>query len=458
MKEKVLLINPPGPKGLFRDTVCSTLSKASYVWKPRGHILFSSIIPAEWDAAFIDASINGLSKEEVINMIREYQPTVLVVALSSVVWDKDYAFISQVRKIFPLVHMIVFGDAIRERYFFDSAMNIADEAILNPLVYNISTYRLKKFSTFSVINDSQIDKKGKEIKTYLPRHKLFDNTAYRWPFVKHFRYAAVYTQFGCPFSCSYCTSSRTSVTYRSADNILDEIDQVYADGYKEIHFGDDTFGSPRENTIKILNGILKKGYRFSWSAYTYPGLVDWEYLKLMHATGCHTLVIGIDSHDFTLLKKYGRPLKQEVLFNFINNCKKLGIDICGDFILGFEEEDEDSILKTIDFAIKSKVDYASFNCANPLFGSSIREQKKEIGIIKEGDFGFDTAGYNIPRTSRISSLRLRELHFLALRRFYFRPGYILRRLFKIRSIEEFMLRAMEGMGVIKNAILTKNSK
>ena len=117
MEERVLLINPPGPKGLFRDTVCSTLSKASYVWKPRGHIQLSSIIPPDWEAKFIDAAINGLSEDTVFDTIKEFKPTVVVTAISSVVWDSDYKFISRIRNEFPKVHIVAFGDAVREKYF-----------------------------------------------------------------------------------------------------------------------------------------------------------------------------------------------------------------------------------------------------------------------------------------------------------------------------------------------------
>ena len=455
MNERVLLVNPPGPKGLFRDTVCSTLSKASYVWKPRGHIQFSSIIPPDWDARFVDAAINGLSTEQVFDAIGEYKPTLVVVAVSSVVWDKDYEFLSRIKKEFSRVHVVAFGDAVREKYFFDMLLKQIDEVFLNPFTYDIVNYRAKKFSSFAMIEGAQGSKKNVEVKTYLPRHHLFDNISYRWPFVKHFRYAAVYTQFGCPFCCSYCTSSRTTVTYRPAENVLAEIDQVYADGYKEIHFGDDSFGNPKENTRKILEGILKKNYKISWSAYTYPALADRDYLELMKATGCHTLVTGIDSHDFSLLKKYGRPITKEILLKFLENCKELKIDVCGDFVLGFEEEDEDSILKTIDFAINCKIDYASFNSANPLFGTVIREQKIKGGIIKEGSFGYDTAGYHIPSSTKLRSERLKQLHSRAVKKFYFRPSYIIKRISKIRSFEEFTLRLIEGLGVMKNAILTR---
>jgi radical SAM superfamily enzyme YgiQ (UPF0313 family) len=456
MKERVLLINPPGPKGLFRDTVCSTLSKASYVWKPRGHIMASAVIPKDWEVNFIDGSIRGLSQSQMLLLIKEYKPTLIITSTSSEVWEQDYEFISKIRNELKEVYITAFGDALREKYFFDSIKNIVDDVFLNPFTYNVSSYRNNPPLTFEQMYPARIDKGGFQIKTGIPRHELFDNLSYRWPFSKHYRYGAVYSQFGCPFTCSYCTSSRTTVTYRQPESILEEIEGLHRDKYKEIHFGDDTFGNPKDNTVKILAGMEKQKYKFSWSAYTYPGLVDFEFLKLMKATGCHTLVVGIDSYDFSLLKKYGRSVPRDILLKFIANCKKLNIDVCGDFILGFEEEDEEAILKTIKFAVDLGIAYASFNCANPLFGTSIREQKKEAGIIKDDSFGFDTAGYNIPSSKKISSERLKELHSLAVKRFYLRPAYLIKRLAGIRSLEELSLRFTDGVGVFKNALGIKS--
>ncbi len=450
MKGKVLLLNPPGPQTLFRDTICTSLSKANYVWKPRGHVQFSAIIPPDWDAHFIDASLNCLDADEAVRRIRAYQPDIVVAAVSSIVWDKDYAFVTRVRKEFPDVHIVAFGDCLRERYFFDQMRKSADEVILNPFLYDVMNYRSGKFSTFQSIEAIQgLPKRSQPVKTYCSRHELFDNLSYRWPFVKHFRFAGVYTQFGCPMTCAYCSASKTAVTYRPSENVLEELEKVYRDGYREIHFGDDTFGSPKDNAARIMEGMVKRNYKFSWSAYSYPGLYDREYLKLARNSGCHTLVVGIESHNFSLLNQYNRRLTPEFLMEFIENCREFGIELCGDFILGFDEEDEESVRKTIDFALSSGVDYASFNCANPLIGSIIRDRHMKSGLIKEGYFGCDSS-YNIPNTARIPSDRLKELRAEAVRRFYMRPGYVFKRLSRIRSFEEFQLRCIEGTGVFKN--------
>ncbi len=452
MKGKVLLINPPGPRSLFRDTICTSLSKATYVWKPRGHVQFTAIIPPDWDAFFIDASLNGLTTEYVLGRIREYQPSIIVIAISSIVWATDYAFVLKVRETFPDAHIISFGDCLRERYFFDEMRKAADEVILNPFLYDVRNYRQNNFGSFESLQAIQgLPKRSQPIQTWFSRHRLFDNLSYRWPFVKHFRFAGVYTQFGCPMTCSYCSASKTAVTWRPAENVLEELEQVSRQGYKEIHFGDDTFGSPKENAAKIMEGMIKRGYKFSWSAYSYPGLYDKEYLRLARDSGCHTLVVGIASHNFSLLNQYGRRLSGEFISGFIRDCREMGIEICGDFMLGFDEEDEESVRRTIDFALSSGVDYASFNCANPLIGSVIRERHIQEGLIKEGYFGCDSS-YNIPNTKRIPGERLKALRSQAVRRFYLRPEYMLNRISRIRSFEELSLRLIEGCGVIRNLL------
>ena len=86
--------------------------------------------------------------------------------------------------------------------------------------------------------------------------------------------------------------------------------------------------------------MIKENFNLSWSGYTYPGLIDKKFLEVMKLSGCHTLVIGIDSADFDLLKEYNRNVKKERTFQFISDCHEFNIDVCGDFILGLEGEDE----------------------------------------------------------------------------------------------------------------------
>lgn len=453
---KLAFINPPGPRYLYRGTICTYISKARYVWKPKDFILLSSIVPPEWDIVFLDAAIDGLSLESTFQWIERESPDAMVIALSSIVWRDDLNFLKRLREKFQNKKIIVFGEVFLEFPYAKIAMQYADNIIYDSLRSNFLELLETDSKTFSPYQSGK--KELKEVKTYIPRHVLFDNIKYRWPFVKHFKFASVYTQFGCPLACTYCTESITNVTCRPAENVIEEMIDLKKKGYRELQIGDASFGYPRDNAIRILEGMIRENLRFVWSSYTYPGFVDSKMMELMAMSGCHTLVIGVDSVDESLLKKYGRNLSLNKIRDFIANCHKSKIDVCGDFVIGFKEDTKESCLRTIELSLQLDLDYASFNIATPLMGSSIRKDYEERNLIQQGSMGYDTAGLN--EVFDFGSLKARELIWLrnyAVKRFYLRPSYIWKRLRKNTSIEELLIKANEAYGVVYNVFKQKRA-
>ena len=453
---KLAFLNPPGLRYLYRGTICTYISKARYVWKPKDFILLSSTIPPDWPIVFLDAAINRISTEDVFLWIQKESPEAIVMAMSSIAWKHDLSFLIQLRKIFKNKKIIVFGEIFLEASMVEEAKKYADKILFDPLRSNL--LEMVTNGTSSTYPHRTGKKEVKMQKTYIPRHTLFDNVKYRWPFVKHFKFASVYTQFGCPFSCSYCTESITNVTYRPANDVLEEMAYLKQNNYKELQIGDASFGYPKENTIKILDGMIEQKFGFVWSSYTYPGLIDSMMLEKMAKSGCHTLVIGIDSADGALLEKYGRNLPQGKIRDFIANCRRNNISVCGDLILGFKEDTKESCLRTIELAIELNLDYASFNIATPMMGSSIRADYKENKLIHQTDTGFDTAGLN--EVFQFGTLTAKDLLWLrnyAVQRFYLRPSYILKRLSKSSSLEEIFIKANEAYGIIINLLQQKRS-
>jgi len=448
---KLAFINSPGIRYIFRGTICTYISKARYVWKPKDFILLSSTIPPDWDIVFLDASINDISPDETLKWSEDQNPDVFVVALSSIVWHSDFSFLERLRKKFPKVKIFVFGEVFLETSLAQQARQYADGIIYDPLRSNLPEMIAKGVeSDYPHLTNGRL-KETKDIKTYIPRHDLFDNTKYRWPFIKHFRFASIYTQFGCPFTCSYCSESITNVTYRVAEDVLDEMRFVKSKGYKEVLIGDSSFGYPRENALKILNGMVRENFGFSWSAYIYPGLADEKTVELMAKSGCHTAVIGIDSADGSLLEKYGRKLPLLKIADFIDNCHKNKIEVCGDIILGFKEDTIESCMKTIQLTIDLRIDYTSVNIATPLMGTAIREEYKALGRIRQGETGFDTAGLSgVVDLDKLTAKDLIKMRNHAVKRFYMRPSYIWKQICKTSSIEELRIKIDEAMGIFIN--------
>lgn len=455
---KLAFINPPGPRYLYRGTICTYISKARYVWKPKDFILLSSIVPPEWDVEFLDASINKINTESAIAWAKEQDADAFVLAMSSIAWPTDFEFLKALRAKFPQTKIVVFGEVFLEPSLIQEAKKYADHIIFDPLRSELPALLTQGTEAAWPHRSNGSRKETRELRTGIPRHALFDNTHYRWPFVKHFRFASVYTQFGCPFVCSYCTESITNVTYRPADIVLQEMALIKSLGYKELQIGDASFGHPRENAVKILEGMIREKFGFIWSSYTYPGLADEKMLDLMAASGCHTLVIGIDSADGALLQKYGRNLPQGRIRDFVANCHKRNIGVCGDLILGFKEDTKESCLKTIELAVELDLDYASFNIATPMMGSSIREEYQKTGMVEIGQTGFDTAGLNsVKGTENLTQRDLVWLRNHAVERFYMRPSYVWKHLRRARTLEELLIKANEGIGVFVNLIKQKRT-
>ena len=134
---------------------------------------------------------------------------------------------------------------------------------------------------------------------------------------------------------------------------------------------------------------------------------DNEILTLMKDAGFHTIVIGIDSKDLKNLALYNRKVNENVLNELLNFADKIGISVCADFIIGLPHESKEDIYNTINYAKEIKIDFASFNIAAPLPGSTFRENAIRSEKIKSENLS-DTLKTSVS----ISKLSLEELNSL----------------------------------------------
>jgi radical SAM superfamily enzyme YgiQ (UPF0313 family) len=70
----------------------------------------------------------------------------------------------------------------------------------------------------------------------------------------------------------------------------------------------------------------------------------------MKEAGCRLLIVGYESGDQQILKNIKKGATIDMAERFTANCKKLGLVVHGDFIIGLPGETRESIRKTIDFA------------------------------------------------------------------------------------------------------------
>ena len=230
---------------------------------------------------------------------------------------------------------------------------------------------------------------------------------------------------GCPEFCTYCPH-RILAGYRarSIANIADEIERL-CDQYKRpyVIFRDPLFSEQRDRCVALCDEIQARGLTLTFEAETRLDRLDVELLDKLYAAGFRAMSFGVESTDPTTLKKSGRrPIPQAHQREIIEHCRKRGIVTAAFYVLGFLQDDWNSIAATIDYATDLGSTFAQFKILTPYPGTPMFRQLEPL--LTERDWEkYD--GYT--PTFRQPNLTDRELRYLlgaAYKRFYMRPSYL----------------------------------
>ena len=122
---------------------------------------------------------------------------------------------------------------------------------------------------------------------------------------------------------------------------------------------------------------------------------DYDTLKAMKEAGCRLLIVGYESGDQQILKNIKKGATIDMAQRFTANCKKLGLVIHGDFIIGLPGETRESIRKTIDFAKRLDTETIQVSIAHPYPGTEFYDYVKKNDLITI-DSMTDETGHQLP--------------------------------------------------------------
>jgi hopanoid biosynthesis associated radical SAM protein HpnJ len=224
-----------------------------------------------------------------------------------------------------------------------------------------------------------------------------DIQRYNVPFLLH-PYLAFYTERGCPALCTFCLWPQTLSGHRwrtrSADDVAGEVRWTLENfaGLREIFFDDDTFNIRKSRVIELCEKL--KPLNFTWSC-TSRVTVDYETLKAMRDAGCRLLIVGYESGDPQILKNIKKGATVEQAERFTKNCKKLGLIIHGDYIIGLPGETRESIRRTIEFAKRMDTETIQVSIAHPYPGTEFYDYVRQNNLITI-DSMTDETGHQLP--------------------------------------------------------------
>jgi radical SAM superfamily enzyme YgiQ (UPF0313 family) len=228
---------------------------------------------------------------------------------------------------------------------------------------------------------------------------------------------------GCRFSCDFCSIHSfygTELRVRPLDGLVAEIESLPPG--RLIFFVDDNLFGRKSDLLALLDALTPLKRR--WSCQISIDVArDEALLDRMAAAGCAFVLIGFESLNEESLKQM-RKSWNSVSGSYAKVVSALhsrNIGIYGTFVFGYDADTKESIERTLDFALESRLEIANFNPLTPTPGSALYDRLCGEGRLLRPRWWLE-AGYRYgdaifePRGMRPEELS--EGVFEAKKRFY----------------------------------------
>jgi radical SAM superfamily enzyme YgiQ (UPF0313 family) len=164
------------------------------------------------------------------------------------------------------------------------------------------------------------------------------------------------TSRSCPHKCSFCsvhTTFGTNYRRRSLENVLEEIELRYQQGYRVIDFEDDNLTYYKSTFKDLCRRLIARFPNREMQFVAMNGIsylsLDEELLKLMFEAGFSHLNLALVSSDKTVRETTKRPHTLEAYLKVVHEAARLGFKIVSYQILGLPNESLESMIQTLAF-------------------------------------------------------------------------------------------------------------
>ncbi len=385
----ILMIYPQIPDTFwsFKHALRFIRRKASN--PPLGLLTVAAMLPAEWQKRVVDLNVQPLKDADIE-------------------WA-DYAFISAMSIQSQSAHEVIRrckehglkvvagGPLFTEQH---EQFELVDHFVLNEAELTLAPF----------LHDLE---HGAAQRMYATTEHadLSQTPAPLWELVDVHNYDSLSIQFtrGCPFNCDFCNVTALlghRVRYKSTAQIINELDHIYALGWRQgIFFVDDNFiGNRKYLRDKLLPALI--AWRQGKTGCTFVTEVsinladDEEMMEMMSAAGFHSVFVGIETPDEAALEECHKSQNRNR--NLVESVKRLqrrGLQVMGGFIVGFDSDTTSTFQRQVDFIQQSGIVTAMVGLLQAPYNTRLYKRLKEEGRLVDEMSGDNADGSTniIPR-------------------------------------------------------------
>jgi anaerobic magnesium-protoporphyrin IX monomethyl ester cyclase len=229
------------------------------------------------------------------------------------------------------------------------------------------------------------------------------------------------TSRGCPHACNFCCVTAMygrRYRFQSADRVLEELEQCNHD---IAFFYDDNFIANSRRTHELLDRLLRRRRRLPrWmTCQTTTRLArDPLLMEKMARAGFSRLYVGFESVSDMSLRCLNKHHDAEDVARSIRAFHHYGLRVHGMFIMGTDEDTEETLRMTRQFVRRARVNTVQYMVLTPLPGTPVFEGLQQQNRLIHTMWRYYDGAHVVFQPRKMTPYRLQESVMESFEDFY----------------------------------------
>jgi radical SAM superfamily enzyme YgiQ (UPF0313 family)/Tfp pilus assembly protein PilF len=462
----VLVLNPPFHPRFSRSQRSPAVIKSGVIYYPIWLAYATGVLEQDaqggdhpYSVELIDAPAAGLSLADVLSIVDEQMPWLVVMDTSTPSIHNDADVAAAIKERVPGVFVLLVGphvtalpeeslrlcpaaDAVARGEYEYTVRDLARLLASGPrssAARSLNLHTVQGLSFRDALGSVTHNAEQPPIEDLdaLPlvsavykRHLQIRDYFYS---IARYPQVTIVTGRGCPHHCSYCVWPQTLTGHRyrrrSVEDVAREFEYISRElpQVKEVFIEDDTLTVDRKRCEALAEALIQQRNRLAFSANSRAD-VPYETLARLKEAGLRLLCVGFESGDQGVLDAMRKGIKVEQFYQFREDARRAGVLVHGCFMAGGPGETRASLAKTLELAQDLNPDTAQFFPLMVYPGTDAYAWALGQGYLATDDFSEWLTDDGLHRTvldqPGLTPADLAEWCDEARRSFYLRPGYI----------------------------------
>jgi radical SAM superfamily enzyme YgiQ (UPF0313 family) len=463
---KITFLVPPALDGGLPAERTAGCTRLVYAMPNIYELTVAAMLEKEHRVSYCDFVIEGKKEKHLDRFLAGNHSDCYMLWCVNLSLETDMKTIRTIRKYHPQVWIVAMGPGVTyytEKLLADSRVIVVrgePELTVSKLITNISKGKdWNEVKGISFLQDGVVRHnaareliKDLDILPFPARH-FIEKYPFTNPKLKKHPYTTVLTSRNCPFKCIYCVPSsltfareiefkkgagkKPPVSYRSVENVIEELDMLASNGYRAITFIDDNFITTAKRLRPICDCLLKHG--FSWGCQARVDAITEEIAQILGASNCGFVDLGVESFHDDILCQIKKGVTSKQIFEGIELLKKHRVPVKLNILIGTSPlETKETIKDTLRKVKSLNVSQVMFNIVSPFPGTEFYDLAKKNGWIAGGEYvPTDVQHHSILNYPNLSGREMEKMLFRNNALFYLHPSFILKNIGRFASFSDF---------------------